>query len=68
MMHKDWCGIGIGEVPYFFKVIHQISRSQGTEIANFDPNVAYLDCNPSLNCLNRGISQAVPSHQSPPAS
>ena len=36
-----------------FKVIRQISRSHGTkkEIADFDPNWAFPDCNFSLNSL-----------------
>ena len=35
----------------FFKVIHQISRSHGTKIADFDPNWGFPDCNSSLNSL-----------------
>ena len=33
----------------FFNVICEISRSQGTKIANFDPNWVFSDCNSSLN-------------------
>ena len=33
----------------FFKVIHQISRSHGAKIAEFDPDWAFPDCNSSLN-------------------
>ena len=33
----------------FFKVIRQISRSHGAEIAEFDPDWAFPDCNSSLN-------------------
>ena len=33
----------------FFKVICQISRSQGTKIVGFDPKWAFPDCNTSLN-------------------
>ena len=33
----------------FFKVIHQISRSHGSKIAEFDPDWAFPDCNSSLN-------------------
>ena len=32
-----------------FKVIRQISRSHGAEIAEFDPDWAFPDCNSSLN-------------------
>ena len=34
---------------FFYKVIHQISRSCGTKTANFDPNWAFSDCNSSFN-------------------
>ena len=41
------------EVLYFFKVIHQISRSHGTKkITNFDPNWVFQDFNSSLNSPN----------------
>ena len=33
----------------FFKVIHQIPRSHGAKIAEFDPDWAFPDCNSSLN-------------------
>ena len=33
----------------YFKVIRQISRSHGAEIAEFDPDWAFPDCNSSLN-------------------
>ena len=36
-------------VLLFFKVIHQISRSQGQKIAVFYPNWVFPDCNSSLN-------------------
>ena len=36
-------------VLLFFKVIHQISRSHGAKIAEFDPDWAFPDCNSSLN-------------------
>ena len=36
-------------VLLFSKVIHQIWRSHGTKIANIDPNLAFPDCNSSLN-------------------
>ena len=35
----------------FYNVIHQISRSHGTKIAEFDPNWAFPDCNSSLTWL-----------------
>ena len=39
-------------VLLFFKVIRQISRSQGTKkIADFDPNWAFPNCNLNLNLL-----------------
>ena len=33
----------------FFKVIHQVSCSHGTKVTHFDPNLAFPDCNSSLN-------------------
>ena len=33
----------------FFKVIHQISRSHGQKVADFDPNLVFPDCNSSLD-------------------
>ena len=36
-------------VLFFFKVIRQFSRSDGTKIADFDSNWAFPDCNSSLN-------------------
>ena len=38
-------------VLLFFKVIHQISRSQGTKISDFDPNWAFPDCTSGLNSM-----------------
>ena len=35
----------------FYKVIHQISWSHGTKIAKFDPNLAFPDCNSSMDSL-----------------
>ena len=47
MMHNAWSSIA--EVP---KINHQISRSHRTKkIADFDPNWAFPDCNPSLNSV-----------------
>ena len=38
MMHKAWCCLE--EVPFFFKVIHQISRSHGTKNCRFWPELS----------------------------
>ena len=39
----------------FFKVIPQISRSHRAKNADFDPNLAFTDCNCSLNWLIKNI-------------
>ena len=36
-------------VLLFFKVVHQISRSHGTKIADFYPNWVIPDCNSNFN-------------------
>ena len=37
-----------GALVVVFNVIHQISRSYCLKMVEFDPNCAFLDCNPSL--------------------
>ena len=48
MMHKVWCGIE--EMPYCFpRSSIKFQGHTAWDIANFDPNCAFLDCNSSLN-------------------
>ena len=48
MMHKAWSNIE--EVPYCFsRASVKFQGHTGQKIADFDPNLAFLDCNFSLN-------------------
>ena len=40
MMHKAWCNIE--EEPYFFEVIHEISRSHGLPNLRFESNLSKI--------------------------
>ena len=51
-MATKWCTkleVAYKRSPIVLKVIRQISRSRGTKMADFDPNLAFPDCNSSLN-------------------
>ena len=48
MMHKAWCCLGA--VPYSFsRSSVKLQRHTTQKLFNFDPNLAFLDCNSSLN-------------------
>ena len=50
MMHKAWSNIEKEEVTYCFSRSYiKFQGHMGQEIADFDPNRAFPDCNSSLN-------------------
>ena len=56
MMHKTWSNIE--EVPYSF--FRSSVTFQGQTAENFDPNLVFPDCNPSLNA-QMGLRNDAPS-------